>query len=71
VIAFVLSSSVKSPVSGLAISNGLRPGSRCSPRNSPMSSARPAIRVLGLLPGWIALVADDRQALSAAARGDV
>ena len=39
-VAFVLSSSVRSPLPGLAISNGLRPGWQGSPRPWPTSRAR-------------------------------
>lgn len=53
-IAFVLSSSVKSPISGLAISNGLRPGLAMVAKELADELGPAGIRVLGLLPGRIA-----------------
>ena len=53
-MALVLSSSVRTPIPGLAISNGLRPAWRCWPRRWPTSSAPRGIRVNGLLPGRVA-----------------
>lgn len=54
VIAFVLSSSVKSPVSGLAISNGLRPGLAMAAKELADELGPAGIRVVALLPGRIA-----------------
>lgn len=53
-IAFVLSSSVKSPLSQLAISNGLRPGLAMVAKTLADELGPAGIRVLGLLPGRIA-----------------
>jgi 3-oxoacyl-[acyl-carrier protein] reductase len=53
-IAFVLSSSVKSPIGGLAISNGLRPGLAMVAKELADELGPAGIRVLGLLPGRIA-----------------
>lgn len=53
-IAFVLSSSVKQPLSGLAISNGLRPGLAMLAKNLADELGPRGIRVNGLLPGRIA-----------------
>jgi 3-oxoacyl-[acyl-carrier protein] reductase len=53
-IAFVLSSSVKSPISGLATSNGLRPGLAMVAKELADELGPAGIRVLGLLPGRIA-----------------
>jgi 3-oxoacyl-[acyl-carrier protein] reductase len=53
-IAFVLSSSVKSPISGLAISNGLRPGLAMVTKTLADELGPRGIRVNGLLPGRIA-----------------
>lgn len=52
-ILFVLSSSVKSPTSGLAISNGLRPGLAMVAKTLADELGSRAIRVNGVLPGWI------------------
>jgi 3-oxoacyl-[acyl-carrier protein] reductase len=52
-IAFVLSSSVKSPITGLAISNGLRPGLAMVAKNFADEVGPLGIRVNGLLPGRI------------------
>lgn len=54
VVAFVLSSSVKSPLSGLATSNGLRPGLAMVAKELADELGPQGIRVLGLLPGRIA-----------------
>ena len=54
VIAFVLSSSVKSPLSQLAVSNGLRPGLAMVAKTLADELGPAGIRVLGLLPGRIA-----------------
>lgn len=53
-IAFVLSSSVKSPITGLTISNGLRPGLAMVAKNLADEIGPRGIRVNGLLPGRIA-----------------
>ena len=53
-IAFVLSSSVKSPIPGLAISNGLRPGLAMVAKTLADELGPNGIRVNGLMPGRIA-----------------
>ena len=53
-IAFVLSSSVKSPIAGLAISNGLRPGLAMVAKTLADELGPNGVRVNGLLPGRIA-----------------
>ena len=50
-IAYVLSSSAKSPVVGLAISNGLRPGLAMIAKNLSDELGPRGVRVNGLLPG--------------------
>lgn len=50
-IAFVLSSSVRSPLANLAISNGLRPGLAMVAKTLADEVAPAGIRVNGLLPG--------------------
>jgi 3-oxoacyl-[acyl-carrier protein] reductase len=52
-IAYVLSSSVKSPIGGLAISNGLRPGLAMIAKNLADELGPCGIRVNGLLPGRV------------------
>jgi 3-oxoacyl-[acyl-carrier protein] reductase len=52
-IAFVLSSSVKSPIAGLAISNGLRPGLAMVAKNLADELGPRGVRVNGLLPGRV------------------
>jgi 3-oxoacyl-[acyl-carrier protein] reductase len=52
-IAFVLSSSVKSPLAGLAISNGLRPGLAMVAKTLADELGPRGIRVNGLLPGRV------------------
>lgn len=52
-IAYVLSSSVKSPIRGLAISNGLRPGLAMIAKNLADELGPRGIRVNGLLPGRV------------------
>ncbi|WP_456697920.1 SDR family oxidoreductase [Aeromicrobium sp. P5_D10] len=52
-IAFVLSTSAKSPVAGLGISNGLRPGLAMAAKNLADELGPQGIRVNGLLPGRI------------------
>jgi 3-oxoacyl-[acyl-carrier protein] reductase len=66
-IAFVLSSSVKSPISGLAISNGLRPGLAMVAKTLADELGPKGIRVNGLMPGRIAT---DRLAALDARSGD-
>ena len=51
VIAFVLSTSVKAPIPGLAISTGLRPGLAALAKELADELGPQGIRVLGLLPG--------------------
>lgn len=53
-IAFVLSSSVRSPIAGLAISNGLRPGLAMVAKALADETGPRGIRVNGLLPGRVA-----------------
>lgn len=52
-IAFVLSSSVKAPIGGLAISNGLRPGLAMVAKTLADEVGPRVIRVNGLLPGRV------------------
>src|SRR3954454_1047457 len=52
-IAYVLSSSVKSPLPGLAISNGLRPGLAMIAKNLADELGPRGVRVNGLLPGRV------------------
>ncbi len=52
-IAFVLSSSVRSPIPGLAISNGLRPGLAMVAKTMADELGPAGVRVNGLLPGRI------------------
>ncbi len=53
-IALVLSSSVKQPVPGLAVSNGLRPGLGMLVKDFADELAPRGIRINGLLPGRLA-----------------
>ncbi|MFI2609829.1 SDR family NAD(P)-dependent oxidoreductase [Kitasatospora sp. NPDC018619] len=53
VIAFVLSSSVRQPIPGLGISNGLRPGLAMAAKTLADELGPRGIRVVGLLPGRI------------------
>lgn len=53
VIGFVLSSSVRQPVPGLAISNGLRPGLAMYAKNLADELGPRGIRVVALLPGRV------------------
>lgn len=53
-LAFVLSSSTRSPIAGLAISNGLRPGLGMLAKTMADEVGPRGIRVLGLLPGRLA-----------------
>ena len=66
-IAFVLSTSVRQPLHGVAISNGLRPGLSMTAKELSDELAPRGIRVVGLLPGTIGT---DRIAELAAASGD-
>ncbi|MFI5838234.1 SDR family oxidoreductase [Catenuloplanes sp. NPDC051500] len=52
-IAFVASNSVRSPISGLGISNGLRPGLAMVAKEMADELGPRGIRVLSLLPGRI------------------
>ncbi|MET0927920.1 MAG: SDR family oxidoreductase [Aeromicrobium sp.] len=52
-IAFVLSTSAKSPIANLGISNGLRPGLAMAAKNLADELGPRGIRVNGLLPGRI------------------
>ena len=52
-IAYVLSSSVKSPIPGLAVSNGLRPGLAMIAKNLSDELGPRGIRVNGLRPGRV------------------
>ncbi|MEU3493500.1 SDR family oxidoreductase [Kitasatospora cineracea] len=78
VIAFVLSTSVRQPIGGLGISNGLRPGLAMAAKTLADELGPRGIRVLGLLPGRIdtdrvreldSLAADPAAAREAAAEG--
>ncbi|MFJ9696246.1 SDR family oxidoreductase [Kitasatospora sp. NPDC101183] len=53
VIGFVLSSSVRQPIPGLGISNGLRPGLAMAAKSLADELGPRGIRVIGLLPGRI------------------
>jgi len=53
-VVFVLSSSVRSPVPGLAISNGLRPGLAMVAKTLADEQGPRGVRVNGLLPGRVA-----------------
>lgn len=66
-IGFVLSTSVRQPLDGLAISNGLRPGLAMTAKGLADELAPRGIRVVGLMPGTIAT---DRIAEIEAASGD-
>jgi 3-oxoacyl-[acyl-carrier protein] reductase len=66
-IAFVLSSSVRAPISNLAISNGLRPGLAMIAKSLADELGPAGVRVNGLLPGR---VATERIAELDAASGD-
>ncbi|SDS90505.1 SDR family oxidoreductase [Jiangella sp. DSM 45060] len=52
-LAFVLSSSVKSPIAGLAASNGLRPGLAMVIKQLADELGPDGVRAVGLLPGSI------------------
>jgi 3-oxoacyl-[acyl-carrier protein] reductase len=66
-IGFVLSTSVREPIGGLAISNGLRPGLAMTAKGLADELGPRGIRVVGLMPGRIAT---DRIAEIEAAGGD-
>ncbi|CAN5785873.1 SDR family oxidoreductase [soil metagenome] len=66
-IAFVLSSSVRSPIAGLAASTRLRPGLAMAAKTLAEELGPRGIRVHGLLPGR---VATERTKQLDAARGD-
>jgi 3-oxoacyl-[acyl-carrier protein] reductase len=66
-IAFVLSSSVRAPLPGMAISNGLRPGLGMVAKALSDELGPRAIRVNGLMPAWFAT---GRAAELVAAGGD-
>ena len=66
-IAFVLSSSVKAPIGGLAVSNGLRPGLAMVAKTMADELGPRGVRVNGLLPGR---VGTDRVAELDALTGD-
>jgi 3-oxoacyl-[acyl-carrier protein] reductase len=66
-LAFVLSSSVREPIAGLAVSNGLRPGLAGVAKTLAAELGPRGIRVNGLLPGRIAT---SRVAELDATRGD-
>jgi 3-oxoacyl-[acyl-carrier protein] reductase len=66
-IAFVLSTSVKAPIDGLAISNGLRPGLAMVAKTMADELGPRGVRVLALLPGRMAT---DRVAELDALTGD-
>ena len=53
-IAFVLSTSVHSPIPGLVLSNGLRPGVAMAAKSLSDELAPRGIRVVGIIPGRIA-----------------
>ncbi|GAA2742434.1 MULTISPECIES: SDR family oxidoreductase [Kitasatospora] len=53
VIAFVLSGSVREPIAGLGISNGLRPGLAMAAKSLADELGPRGIRVVGLLPARI------------------
>ena len=52
-IAYVLSSSVKAPIPGLAISNGLRPGLAMVAKSLADELGPAGVRVNGLMPGRV------------------
>jgi 3-oxoacyl-[acyl-carrier protein] reductase len=66
-IGFVLSTSVREPLPGLAISNGLRPGLAMTIKSLADELGPRGIRVLGLMPGS---VATDRMTQLWASSGD-
>jgi 3-oxoacyl-[acyl-carrier protein] reductase len=66
-IGFVLSTSVREPLKGLAISNALRPGLAVTVKSLADDLGPKGIRVFGIMPGTIAT---DRIAEIEAASGD-
>ena len=66
-VGFVLSTSVRSPIGGLAASNGLRPGLAMVAKTLADEVGPRGVRVLGLLPGRMAT---DRVAELDALSGD-
>jgi 3-oxoacyl-[acyl-carrier protein] reductase len=66
-IVFVLSTSVREPLPGLAISNGLRPGLAMTIKSLADELGPRGVRVLGLMPGS---VATDRMTQLWASSGD-
>jgi 3-oxoacyl-[acyl-carrier protein] reductase len=66
-IALVLSTSVRQPITGLTLSNGLRPGLGMIAKNLADELGSAGIRVNGLMPGRIAT---DRVAQLDASTGD-
>ena len=52
-IAFVLSTSVRAPLPGMAISNGLRPGLGMVAKALSDELGPRGIRVNGLMPAWV------------------
>jgi 3-oxoacyl-[acyl-carrier protein] reductase len=52
-VAYVLSSSVRSPIAGLAISNGLRPGLAMVAKTLADELGPQGVRVNGLMPGRV------------------
>lgn len=66
-IAFVLSTSVKAPLTGLGLSNGLRPGLAMAAKDMADEYAPRGIRIVSLLPGRIMT---DRNRELFAATGD-
>ncbi|WP_250030609.1 SDR family oxidoreductase [Paractinoplanes maris] len=66
-IALVLSTSVKTPLAGLGLSNGLRPGLAMAAKDMAGEFAPRGIRILSLLPGRFLT---DRNAELFAASGD-
>ncbi|MEY9848059.1 SDR family oxidoreductase [Streptacidiphilus sp. MAP5-3] len=77
-IGFVLSASVREPIPGLAVSNGLRPGLAMAAKTLATELGPEGIRVFGLLPARIetervthldSLAADPAAARSAAEAG--
>lgn len=66
-IGLVLSTSVKSPIGGLAVSNGLRPGLAMAAKTLADEVGPRGVRVFGLLPGR---VGTDRVAELDALTGD-
>jgi 3-oxoacyl-[acyl-carrier protein] reductase len=78
-IALVLSSSVRAPIGGLAISNGLRPGLAMVAKTLADELGPAGVRVNGLLPGRVATervdeldaATGDAEAARAAARARI